>query len=201
MVRDEVPLYFGLTPNQVIAYNLAQARLLKDWTQDQACEALEPHLGTRWSKANYSAAERSVDGNRIRQFDADEIVAFARAFDLPISWFFLPPPPWASPGIPAKLQTPDAERFGAPLALLADLVFGSDHHLATMQLRFQAFLDELGPNPLSDAQRQLVAHVEARKAQIVRHALGDLQQWQTQLRALANHLEDLEHRSAVEGET
>ena len=199
--KDEVPLYFGLTPNQVIAYNLAQARLLKSWTQDQACEALEPHLGARWSKANYSAAERSIDGNRIRQFDADEIVAFARTFDVPISWFFLPPPPWASPGIPAKLQTPDAERFGAPLALLADLVFGDDHHLATMQLRLQAFLDELGPNPLSDAQQRLVVQVEARKAQIVRHALGDLQQWQTQLRALANHLEDLEHRSAAEGDT
>src|SRR3546814_10466071 len=82
---DEVPLYFGLTPNQVVAYNLAQARALKGWTQDQAAEALEPHLGARWSSASYSAAERSVDGNRIRNFDADEIVAFARAFELPIT--------------------------------------------------------------------------------------------------------------------
>src|SRR6478752_1054942 len=128
--QAEVPLYFGLTPNQVVAYNLAQARLLKGWTQEQACEALEPHLGSRWSKANYSAAERSVDGSRIRQFDADEIVAFARTFDLPVTWFFLPPPPWASPGVPAKLRTPDAERFGAPLALLADLVFGDDSQRA-----------------------------------------------------------------------
>jgi len=196
--HDEVPLYFGLTPNQVIAYNLAQARLLKGWTQQQATEALEPFLGSRWSKANYSAAERSVDGTRIRQFDGDEIVAFARGFGLPVSWFFLPPPPWASPGIPAKLQTPDASRFGAPLALLADLVFGTDSQLATMELRFQAFLDELGPNQLSEAQ-QVVAHaVEARKTQLVRHALGDLQGWQTQLRALANHLEDLEQRSKSE---
>jgi hypothetical protein len=196
--RDEVPLYFGLTPNQVVAYNLAQARLLKGWTQEQACEALEPHLGNRWSKANYSAAERSVDGSRIRKFDADEVVAFARGFDLPITWFFLPPPPWVSPGIPAKLRTPDAERFGAPLALLADLVFGDEYQLATMALRFQAFLDELGPNPLSEAQQRVANMVETRKEQIVRHALGDLQQWQTQLRALANHLEDLEQRSARE---
>ncbi|HEY9558946.1 MAG TPA: helix-turn-helix transcriptional regulator [Acidimicrobiales bacterium] len=195
---DEVPLYFGLTPNQVVAYNLAQARALKGWTQDQAAEALEPHLGARWSSASYSAAERSVDGNRIRNFDADEIVAFARAFELPITWFFLPPPPWASPGVPAKLRTPDAERFGQPLALLADLVFGDETHAATMTLRLQAFLDELGPNPLSDAQQRVTEAVEARKTQLVRHALGDLQQWQTQLRALANHLEDLEHRSAAE---
>jgi hypothetical protein len=31
--------------------------------------------------------------------------------------------------------------------------------------------------------------------------LGDLQQWQTQLRALANHLEDLEARSAWESDS
>jgi hypothetical protein len=200
--HDDVPLYFGLTPNQVVAFNLAQARMLTGWTQDQATEALEPHLGARWSTASYSAAERSVDGNRIRNFDADEIVAFARAFELPITWFFLPPPPWASPGVPAKLRTPDAERFGQPLALLADLVFGDEIHLATMTLRLQAFLDELGPNPLSDAQHRIAEAVEARKAQLVRHALGDLQQWQTQLRSLANHLEDLEgrSRSAAEGD-
>ena len=192
---DEVPLYFGLTPNQVVAYNLAQARLLKGWTQDQATEALEPFLGSRWSKANYSAAERSVDGNRIRNFDADEIVAFARGFELPITWFFLPPPPWAAPGVPAKLRTPDADRFGAPLAVLADLVFADDLQLATMTLRLQAFLDELGANPLSDAQQRIADAVEARKAQLLRHALGDVQQWQTQLRALANQLEDLEHRT------
>ncbi len=134
-----VPLYFGLTPNQVVSYNLAQARQLRRWTQQQAIDALEPHLGARWSIANYSAAERSVDGGRIRNFDADEIVAFARTFDLPITWFFMPPPPWASPGVPATLQTPDAERFGAPLALLADLVFGTDEHAALLALRLEAF--------------------------------------------------------------
>lgn len=190
-----MPLYLGLTPNQVVAYNLGQARLLKGWTQDQATEALEPFLGLRWSKANYSAAERSVDGKRIRNFDADEIVAFARGFELPVSWFFMPPPPWASPGVPARLQTPEAEGFNAPLALLADLVFGDDQSMATMTLRLQAFLDQLGPNPLSDAQRRIADTIEARKTALVEHALGDLQQWQTQLRALANHLEDLEVRS------
>jgi len=178
-----------------VAYNLAQARLRKGWTQDQACGALEPHIGSRWSKANYSAAERSVDGSRIRQFDADEIVAFARTFDVPVTWFFLPPPPWSSAGIPSKLQTPDAERFGAPLALLADLVFGEAHQRAEMELRLQAFLDELGPNPLSDSQSRIASMVESRKAQVVQHAVGDLQRWQTQLRALANHLEDLEQQA------
>ena len=126
-------------------------------------DALAPYLGFRWSKANFSAAERSVDGQRVRQFDADEIVAFARTFDLPVSWFFMPPPPWASPGMPTKLRTPDAERFGSPLALLADLVFGDDQARALLTPRLRAFLEELGPNPLTDAQHrvtELVARQE-----------------------------------------
>src|SRR3546814_12300853 len=64
-----------------------------------------------------------------------------------------------------------------------------------MTLRLQAFLDELGPNPISDAQQRVNEAVEARKTQLVRHALGDRQQWRTQLRALATNREDLEHRS------
>ncbi len=77
-----------VSPNQLVAYNLAQARLNKGWTQEQAAAALEPFLGVHWSKASFSAAERSVDGERIRQFTADEIVAFARCFELPVTWFF-----------------------------------------------------------------------------------------------------------------
>lgn len=196
--ESEIPVYFGLTPNQVVAFNLAQARALRHWTQEQAAQALEPYLGRRWSKATFSAAERSIESDRVRQFDADEIVAFARAFDLPVSYFFLPPPPWASPGVPTNLRTPDAERFGLPLAELADLVFGTDEGLAWLGMRLQAFLQELGSNPLTDAQARVTGLVETKKALLVDHALKDLGQWQTQLRALANHLENLETRAKEE---
>src|ERR671931_1797685 len=76
------------TPNQVVAYNLARARVLRGWTQDEAAAALEPWLGVRWSRATFSQAERSVAGKLIRNFTADEIVAFARTFRLPVEWFF-----------------------------------------------------------------------------------------------------------------
>jgi hypothetical protein len=39
----------------------------------------------------FSSAERSVDSNRERRFDANEIIAFALTFRLPPLWFFLPP--------------------------------------------------------------------------------------------------------------
>jgi hypothetical protein len=193
--EPEIPLYFGLTPNQVVAYNLAQARTLRQWTQDEAAERLEPYLGRRWSKATFSAAERSIESDRVRQFDANEIVAFSRGFDLPVSWFFLPPPPWAAPGIPTKLRTPDAEKFGLPLSELADLVFGTDEGLSWLGMRLQAFLQELGPNPLSDAQARITGLVETQKELLVHHALKDLEQWQTRLRSLANQLEDLQVRA------
>jgi transcriptional regulator with XRE-family HTH domain len=72
---------------------LKQARERRGWTQEQAAAELEPYLGTRWTKAQFSSAERSVDGKRIRQFDADEIAAFVACFDLPPSYFLLPPEP------------------------------------------------------------------------------------------------------------
>ncbi len=82
-----------LTPNQIVAWNLSRARQTRGWTQEQASEQLEPYLGERWSKATFSAAERSFDGTRIRQFTADDLYAFSRCFDLPIA-YFLRPPTW-----------------------------------------------------------------------------------------------------------
>lgn len=186
----------GLTPNQVVGYNLTQAREWKGWTQDQLAEALEPYLGKRWSKASVSQAERSVAGKFVRQFTADEIVAFARALDLPLGWFFMPPPPWADPATPVKLSTPDKKRYGAALAELVDLVFGDEHGQALLELRLRAFLDQLGSSgPLSQKQDAVRRLVSAKVDALVDHALGDLDRWQTQLRALANHLEDLQTRS------
>lgn len=80
-----------LSPNQVVAYNLAKARALRGWTQEQAAERLEAHLGERWSKATWSVAERSVDGVRLREFTANELVALSQTFMVPIVWWFLPP--------------------------------------------------------------------------------------------------------------
>jgi transcriptional regulator with XRE-family HTH domain len=82
-----------LTGNQTVAYNLRRAREVHGLTQEQAAERLEPFLGERWSKATFSAAERSVEGKRVRKFDADEVLAFAEGFGLPVAWFFLPADP------------------------------------------------------------------------------------------------------------
>jgi transcriptional regulator with XRE-family HTH domain len=186
--------FLGLTPNQVVGYNLTRAREQKGWTQDQAAEALEPYLGVRWSKASVSQAERSVAGGFVRNFTADEIVAFARAFELPLTWFFMPPPAWVGPGMPTKLAVPDAP-LGEAVALLVDLVFGDEVHQAQLRLRLDAFLAELGPAGLTEAQSRIASLADQRVAALVRHAFAHLGQWRTSLRAIANQLEDLELRA------
>ncbi len=149
----------------------------------------------RWSKASVSQAERSVAGGFVRNFTADEIVAFARAFELPVTWFFMPPPAWAGAGMPTKLEVPDAPAFGEVVALLVDLVFGDEGQQAQLSLRLDAFLAELGPAGLTEAQGRIAALVDQRVAALVRHSFADLGRWQTSLRALANQLEDLEVRA------
>jgi transcriptional regulator with XRE-family HTH domain len=78
--------------NEIVAYNFRAARELRGWTQDETAQALERLLGQRLPQASISAIERAYEGDRRREFDAHEILAYALAFDLPLVWFFLPPP-------------------------------------------------------------------------------------------------------------
>ncbi len=124
MVRQK-PNPEAWTPNQIVASNLSRARMLRDWTQDQAAEALTPFLGTRLSAASWSAMERSVDGGRIREFTADDLFAFARGFSLPIGFFLTPPFPGEGIGVAA----PDGGRRGLEPNELLDVVLGTEESL------------------------------------------------------------------------
>ncbi|HEV8624440.1 MAG TPA: hypothetical protein VG034_08270 [Acidimicrobiia bacterium] len=188
--EPEVPLYWGMTPNQIVAYNLNQARIWKGWTQEQAADALAPYVGSRWSKANFSAAERSMDGQRIRNFDADEIVAFARTFELPVTFFFMPPAPWSG-DLPVRLETPDAGRLGEALTRMVDLVFGERHNIGLLSIRLEQFLDQIGAEALTESQNRIRALADARVGKLVQKAFRDLERWQTVLRSMANHLEGM----------
>lgn len=77
--------------NQVVAYNIREARHLRGWTQEELADRLEPYLGQRLTQAGISSIERAWDGERRREFDAHELLIFAMVFDLPMVWFFLPP--------------------------------------------------------------------------------------------------------------
>jgi hypothetical protein len=80
-----------LSPCQIVAWNLEKIRRARGLSQDETARKLAPYLGFRMTRAALSQAERCLYGGRIRRFDADEIVAFARAFDVPVSTFFMVP--------------------------------------------------------------------------------------------------------------
>lgn len=81
----------AIDANQVVAYNFRRARELRNWTQDYTAAALAQYLGTELKKTSISAIERSVESERRRVFTAQEIVAYALTFDVPLIWFFIPP--------------------------------------------------------------------------------------------------------------
>ena len=107
------------TASQVVAHNLTRARELRGITQTEVAERLTTFTRTRWSQATVAQAEGSVSGQRIRQFTANELVALARTFDLPVLYFFLPPDDG-----PAGFATPDARAAGWPWEYLLLLVWG-----------------------------------------------------------------------------
>ncbi len=75
-----------ISVNQVVAWNMAYFRRLAGITQEQLGEA----IGGR-PKSAVSADERSWDGKRTREFDAQAIAEIAIALGVPIVALFLPP--------------------------------------------------------------------------------------------------------------
>jgi transcriptional regulator with XRE-family HTH domain len=86
------PAADGVNLNEIVAYNFRRARELRGWTQEEAAVRLERFLGTRLRQAAVSSIEGAFGGERRREFDAQELLAFACGFDLPLIWFLLPPP-------------------------------------------------------------------------------------------------------------
>lgn len=81
-----------ITPNQLVAYNVAFYRNALGMTQEELAGHLTSHTHEAWSKATVSAAERSFyEGARVRQFDANDLMALSSALGVPLLGFFLPP--------------------------------------------------------------------------------------------------------------
>ena len=105
--------------SQVVAHNLTRARELRGLTQAEVAERLSRFSGTRWSQVTVAQAEGSVSGQRVRSFSANELVALARTFDLPVLYFFLPPEDRRG-----GLEAPDSPAKGWPWEYLLMLVWG-----------------------------------------------------------------------------
>ena len=176
---------FGLrrvmTPNQIVAYNVAKARALRGWTQEQAADELAPYLGAKLSGPSFSALERSAwKIDRIKQFSADDLLALSRGFDLPIGFFFTPPPP----AFDAGLYGPDAGNKGLDPIVLLDAILGTPDNLEYWGDELLAYSASHAPMPRSkrekpsvspdDLAERLTPVVDLRAKALLRNALGDL---------------------------
>ncbi len=170
-----------MTPNQIVSYNVAKARALRGWTQEQAAEALAPFLGAKLSGASFSALERSAwKVDRVKQFTADELLALSRGFDLPIGYFFVPPPP----SFDAGLQAPDAGMKGLDPIVILDAILGTPANLGHWEEELQAYSASVAPKPRSKREKPSVSPSDlaerlqtlgaSRSRALLRHAFGEV---------------------------
>lgn len=184
-----------MSPNQIVAYNVAKARALREWTQEEAAAALEPYLGTRLSGPSFSALERSAwNPTRVKVFSADELLALSRAFDLPIGYFFTPPPP----GFDAGLHAPDAGLKGLDPITLLDAILGTPENLHHWEDELLAYSASTAPEPRNKREKpsvsppdladRLITQVGLRGKALLRNALGDTEGASDLLERLAEAL-------------
>jgi transcriptional regulator with XRE-family HTH domain len=174
------------TPNQLVAYNLARIRKKQGLTQEQTVALLTPFLGVWWSVASLSAAERSIDGKRVKEFNADELIALSRAFDVPLAFWFIPPPADVHP----RLASPDALDDGLPVDTLLDVVFGRTDNLHGLEQALLAGRPEPEAAAFTD---RLDADTALRLRRQLHDAFGDLGQARQVLERVASMLEHLDN--------
>lgn len=187
------------TPNQVVAGNLARLRTRRGLTQADVAGLLSAVAAKPWSEAMVAHAERSVTGNRIREFTADDLVTLARAFDVPVLYFLTPPPKGIFVHVPgSRIDT----------STMLDAVLGRLDNLAEWETLLDEWNfadDEELPFPLSDQRRRDIRAVAGEIAYIRAHHLirkrfkGDLRELRDTLRSLADLVSDIERHEILAG--
>lgn len=179
-----------LTPNQVVSLSLAHLRREKGWSQSEACEQLAAYLGTTWSKATYSAAERSSERpDRIRQFSADDLVAFSAAFDVPILSLLLPPLHDQDKEIFITAGDP-ASSYAFSLGEYLQLMLGSPGGIRRQEIRQAGIVASLEQQTPGPELSRLDQSVQARAAARIRAGQRELSAWEGALTGLLGYLRE-----------
>jgi transcriptional regulator with XRE-family HTH domain len=80
-----------LDMTQVVGHRMSAARASQGRSQEWVAERMARFTGANWTASTVSLAENSATSSRPRSFTANDIVALARTFALPIPYFFIPP--------------------------------------------------------------------------------------------------------------
>lgn len=115
-----MPTPAPLDTNAVVSYNIAAIRHQRHMTQVEVARRLGEFTGHVLPQASISAMERGYTGVRRRHFDVHEIYLLAVVFNVPMVYFFLPPP--------ADIGREMADT-GHPASALCSAVLGTDHQL------------------------------------------------------------------------
>jgi transcriptional regulator with XRE-family HTH domain len=83
--NDTGPPVREITVNQAVAWNIAWLRRAAGLTQDQLGDLIG------WTGSKVSEAERSFDGKRVREFNAQELAVLAVGLGVPIAALLMPP--------------------------------------------------------------------------------------------------------------
>ena len=136
--------------------------------------------------------------DRIKQFSADDLLALSRGFDLPIGYFFTPPPPEMDAG----LYGPDAGTKGLDPIVLLDAILGTPDNLGYWMDDLLAYAASHAPMPRSkrekpsvspsDLPERLSPLANLRASALLRNALGDLDDAGDLLERLADAIRALD---------
>jgi hypothetical protein len=149
---------YNLDPDDLVSWNLQKARELRGWTQTEATQQLDRY-GLSWSVASLSDAERAhTDGGRTREFTASDLTVFSLAYDLPLTWWFLPPPPSERGNLTIGLDRVDQPLSDAELVRLS---LGSSPEIEE-RLASLGFSGSLA----AEDKRHLLALIDAQEAQL-----------------------------------
>jgi transcriptional regulator with XRE-family HTH domain len=110
----------GLDVNAVVSYNVKAIRERRGMTQQAVADRLAILTGHQLPQASISAMERGFDGERRRRFDAHELYLLSVVFDVPIAYFFIPPPGTGNAEL-ADTRRPVSELYRALLGIDAQL--------------------------------------------------------------------------------
>lgn len=135
----------GLDVNAVVSYNVKAIRERRGMTQQAVADRLAQLTGHQLPQASISAMERGFDGERRRRFDAHELYLLSVVFDVPIAYFFIPPP---------GTKTAELADTRRPVAELWRVTLGTDAQLDAVDAR----LAEIKIND-PDASDQVLAAI------------------------------------------
>ena len=186
--------------NQVVAWNLWKARREKGWTQAEATQQLAPYLGEEWSVATYSAAERSAQRfDRVRQFNADDLVAFAATFGVPVQYFFVGPTLSDSEDVDIVAGDRESCRvftFGEYMRIAYGSPAAIEELVAELQEAIEESPDQWGDDDSKALRDAFTAFTRAR----VKVGRADLEKMHDSLEQIGDFLYDLIHTGGGSGQ-